>query len=104
MKRLKIHPPELLVLWIVAGHLVFLPWAIGTMPIWSQFVSLGFAVVGFIFAHLPRNYTEDHTGSTTFRLVRWPRSTFGMFSSQTGLTPKTQRSQSETTQPTATFA
>ncbi len=72
-KRLKMHPLEILVVCIVAAHLVFLPWAIGAMAMWSQFVSLGFAVVGFIFALLPRNYREDHTGSNTFRLVMWPR-------------------------------
>ena len=72
-KRLKIHPLEILVLWIVATHLVFLPWAIGAMAVWGQFVSLGFAVLGFIFALWPRSYTEEHTGSNTFRLVMWPR-------------------------------
>lgn len=28
-KRLKIHPTELALLWIVWAHLVFLPWEIG---------------------------------------------------------------------------
>ena len=62
-KRLKIHPLEHAVLWIVSAHLVFLPWAIGAMALWGQFVSLGFAVVGFAFALLPRSYSEEHTGS-----------------------------------------
>src|SRR5689334_9229359 len=30
-KRLAIHPLELAVLWVVGAHIVFLPWALGTM-------------------------------------------------------------------------
>ena len=74
-KRLKIHALEHALLWIVGAHLVFLPWAIGAMTLWSQWISLGFAAVGFVVALLPRSYTEEHTGSNTFRLVMWPRPT-----------------------------
>ena len=72
-KRLKIHPLEHALLWIVGAHLVFLPWAIGAMTLWSQWVSLGFAVVGAVVALVPRSYAEEHTGSNTFRLFMWPR-------------------------------
>ena len=72
-KRLQIHPLERLVLGIVAAQLVFLPWALGGMALWSQWVSLGFAAIGFAVALLPRSYAEEHTGSNTFRLVMWPR-------------------------------
>ena len=74
-KRLNIHPLEHALLWIVGAHLVFLPWAIGAMTLWSQWVSLGFAVVGAVVALVPRSYTEEHTGSNTFRLFMWPRPT-----------------------------
>ena len=74
-KRLKIHPLESALLWIVGAHLVFLPWAIGAMTLWSQWVSLGFAAIGFVCALWPRSYAEEHTGSTTFRLFMWPRPT-----------------------------
>lgn len=40
---------------------------------WAQFISLGFAVVGFGIAILPRNYSEEHTGSNRFRLILWPK-------------------------------
>lgn len=72
-KRLKVHPSELLVLWVVGAHLVFLPWALGTMWPWAQWVSLAFAVVAFALALLPRTYTEEHTGAAPFRLHTWPK-------------------------------
>lgn len=72
-KRLEIHPTEKAVLWVVCLHLVFLPWALGAMAAWSQWTSLGLALVGFALALVPRNYTEDHTGTHSFRLVMWPR-------------------------------
>ena len=72
-KRLKIHPLESLLLWVIGAHLVFLPWAIGGMSEWAQWISLGFAVLGFGVSLLPRRYTEEETGSNAFRLVMWPR-------------------------------
>lgn len=72
-KRLEIHPVEKLLLWVVAAHLIFLPWAIGAMRQWSQWTSLGFAVVCFAIALIPRHYTEEHSGSNSFKLVMWPR-------------------------------
>ena len=72
-KRLEIHPTEKLVLWAVCAHLIFLPWALGTMWIWAQFTSFALAVIGFGLALLPRSYTEEHTGSNSFRLFMWPR-------------------------------
>ena len=60
-------------LWVVAAHLVFLPWALGTMRLWAQWISLGFAGVGFVLALVPREYSEEHTGSNRFRLIMWPK-------------------------------
>lgn len=72
-KRLRIHPKEVFVLGVVSTHLAFLPWALGGMRPWGQFISLGLAVLGLIAALLPRDYTVEHTGSNSFRLVTWPR-------------------------------
>jgi len=72
-KRLGVHPTEKLLLWIVSAHLIFLPWALGTMRPWAQWISLGLSVVSFGLSLLPRRYTEEHTGSNSFRLVMWPR-------------------------------
>jgi hypothetical protein len=48
---------EIALVGVTALHLCFLPWALGTMHVWSQLTSLGFSVVGFILAVIPR--TED---------------------------------------------
>jgi len=74
-RRLKIHPTEVLLLWVVSVHLVFLPWALGGMRSWGQWTSLGLAAAGFVIALIPRGYTEEHTGAGAFRLIMWPRAT-----------------------------
>lgn len=74
-KRLKIHPLEILLLWVVAVHLVFLPWALGGMRLWGQLISLSLAGTSFAIALIPRHYTEEHTGANSFRLFTWPRAT-----------------------------
>src|SRR3954465_6829316 len=71
--RGKVHPLELAALGVVGAHLVFLPWALGGMRPWAHFISLGLALIGFAVALLPRNYTEEYTGSTRFRLLTWPK-------------------------------
>lgn len=72
-KRLNIHPAESALTFIVCAHLVFLPWAIGGVRPWAHFISLGLAVLGFVVALVPRNYTEEHTGANRFRLIPWPK-------------------------------
>lgn len=72
-KRLKIHPTELLLLWVIGLHIVFLPWAVGGMRPWSQVTSLILAIVGLVVALVPRRYEVEHTGANAFRLVMWPR-------------------------------
>lgn len=72
-KRLKVHPAEMAALWVICIHLIFLPWALGTMRPWAQWISLGLSIVGIIVALVPRNYREEHTGSNEFRLITWPK-------------------------------
>lgn len=72
-KRLRVHPLEITLLWLVAAHLVLLPWGLGGMRLWAQVPSLILGVLSFGLALLPRNYTEDHTGSNRFRLLTWPK-------------------------------
>jgi O-antigen ligase len=72
-KRLKVHPAETTVLWIVSAHLVFLPWAIGAMRPWGQIISCCLAALGFVLCLLPRNYREEHTGGPSFRLHTFPK-------------------------------
>ncbi|MBI5770144.1 MAG: O-antigen ligase family protein [Verrucomicrobia bacterium] len=72
-KKLKIHPMERALLWVISLHLVFLPWALGGMRVWAQWISLGFGAVSLVLALFPRNYSEEETGSEAFRLVMWPK-------------------------------
>ena len=58
-QRLPLHPREKAVLISVAVHLCFLPWALGTMHVWSQLTSLGLATFGFLLALLPRTYSGE---------------------------------------------
>jgi hypothetical protein len=72
-RRLTIHPLEQAALWVICIHLVFLPWALGGMRIWAHIPSLALGIISLIFALLPRTYTEEHTGSNSFRLIMWPK-------------------------------
>lgn len=61
-----LHSLEKAILILVAGHLCFLPWALGTMHPWSQLVSLGLSSVAFCLALIPRklSQTDMHVGGT----------------------------------------
>ncbi len=72
-RRLNIHPLEMTALWIISAHLTLLPWALGGMRPWAQIPSVVLAAISFVVALLPRNYTEEHTGSNRFRLLMWPK-------------------------------
>jgi len=55
---------------VVAVHLCFLPWALGTMHVWSQSVSLALAAFSFSVALWPRIYKEEFSrNGRSFRLV-----------------------------------
>jgi hypothetical protein len=58
-RRLPLHPLEKAVLVAVAIHLCFLPWALGTMHVWSQLTSLALSAVGIVLALIPRTYSGD---------------------------------------------
>ena len=73
-RRAPLHPREKLLLIVVAAHLVFLPWALGTMHLWSQLVSLGFSCLGLIIALLPRTYPDALSNpAAPFRFLPWPK-------------------------------
>jgi len=59
---------------MTAVHLGFLPWALGGVHVWSQFVSLGLAAVGFVLALGVRG--DPPSGSAlaqpAAKLWRWP--------------------------------
>jgi hypothetical protein len=59
-QRPPLHPQERWFLAIVLVQLVFLPWAFGTMHVWSQVTALGLSAMGFAVALWPRIYDGDH--------------------------------------------
>ncbi len=71
----QLHPLEKALLLVTATHLCFLPWAIGGMTNnpWPLWISLVFAVLGFVLALVPRQYTEAHAREGEFKLVMWPK-------------------------------
>ncbi len=52
---------------------MFLPWALGGMREWAQWISAGFAVVGFVLALWPRVYDAEQGGGVAFTLYAWPK-------------------------------
>jgi len=75
---LPLHPLEKLLLVIVALNVCSLPWMLGGMRPWAQFISLGLSVTAFVVALLPRNYAgnltrgKDYWGNPINKLIRWP--------------------------------
>ena len=71
----RLHPLERALLIITALHLCFLPWALGGMHGWAQFVSLGLSAIAFSLSLINRQYTEDYAREGEFRLIMWPKLT-----------------------------
>jgi O-antigen ligase len=68
--RPPLHPLEAALVGITALHLCFLPWALGTMHIWSQLTSAGLAVTGFVLAAMPRRDSDRFAPNSPAR--QWP--------------------------------
>lgn len=68
-----LHPYEKALLVVTGSALVFLPWALGGMPRWAQWISLGLSCVAFVLAILPRTYDDHLTRGPSFRLRMLPR-------------------------------
>lgn len=68
-----LHPLETALLVIVGALLCFMPWALGTMHVWSQWVSLGLAVAAFGVAIINRRYVGELAPQGDFRLIMWPK-------------------------------
>ena len=68
-----LHPLEKALLIVTALQLVFLPWAVGGVKMWSQFVTLGLSLIAFGIALVPRQYTEAYAREGEFKLVMWPK-------------------------------
>ena len=68
-----LHPLEKWLVIVTSLHLCLLPWALGTMHVWSQCLSLALSLAGFVLALIPRSYREDVGINGKFRLIMWPK-------------------------------
>ena len=68
-----LHPYEKVLLGVAGAALVFLPWALGGMPRWGQWITLALAAIAFVVALLPRTYGDTLTRGPAFRLRMIPR-------------------------------
>jgi O-antigen ligase len=70
---LPLHPLEQVLLAVVTAHLIFLPWALGTMHVWSQAVSCGLSVLSLGLALSIRRYSGKYVSGPSFRLRLLPK-------------------------------
>ena len=68
----RLHPLETALLAVVAAHLLFLPWALGTMHVWSQSISFGLSAMSSGLAPWPRNYPGLGDSGLPFRVRMLP--------------------------------
>ncbi|GAB5560442.1 MAG: O-antigen ligase [Synoicihabitans sp.] len=75
---LPLHPFEKALTVVAALNVCSLPWMLGGMRPWAQFISLGISLVAFILALVPRNYDGDLVRGDPYRiqpakkLLHWP--------------------------------
>lgn len=62
---------ETVLVGVATLNLIFLPWALGTMHVWSQIASLGLSVSALVVALLPRN-GADPSDRPAARLLKFP--------------------------------
>ncbi|MCF7688767.1 MAG: O-antigen ligase domain-containing protein, partial [Cephaloticoccus sp.] len=72
-KVYKLHPLEKALAVVTAALLIFQPWAVGGMYLWTQYVAGGLALLAFIIALIPRHYTEEHHPGREMKLIMWPK-------------------------------
>lgn len=72
-KRVSLHPAERVLIILVLIHLIFLPWALGTMRLWAQIISIVLAALIFIVALIPRSYTDENSRTGSHYLSMLPR-------------------------------
>ena len=67
LRAQRLHPVERALLGVIAAHFVFLPWALGTMRLWAQGVSLGLSLIGLVIALWPRPPAPGETAPVPHR-------------------------------------
>ena len=70
--RLPLHRAECQLIVVLAAHLCFLPWALGTMHVWSQWVSFGLAIFELGLALRARSHEERERRRPLSQLLHFP--------------------------------
>ncbi len=60
-KPARLHPLEITLVGLSGAHLCFLPWALGTMHVWSQVLSFLLAGTCFAIALVPRTHIGEYS-------------------------------------------
>lgn len=68
-----LHPLEMALTVTVGFLLCFMPWALGTMHVWSQITTLVLTTVALVVSLISRNYRGDLAPQGNFKLVMWPK-------------------------------
>lgn len=68
-----LHSMETALLVLAGALLCFMPWALGTMHVWSQWVSLTLATLAFGTALITRHYRGELAPQGDFKLIMWPK-------------------------------
>jgi O-antigen ligase len=72
-KVYRLHPCEKALAFVAAALLIFQPWALGGMYLWTQYIAGAIALIAFIVALIPRHYTDEHHAGPELKLVMWPK-------------------------------
>lgn len=70
---LPLHPLETALGWVAALNVCSLPWMLGGMRPWAQFISLGLSVIALTIALIPRNYDDELVHGNAYRTRPWKR-------------------------------
>lgn len=69
----QLHTLETLLITLAGVLLCIMPWALGTMHVASQFISLGLAAAAFVCALINRHYSGALAPQGDFKLIMWPK-------------------------------
>ena len=72
-KQYALHPLERTLAGLVITLLIFLPWALGGMKLWAQWIALALASLAFVVSLVPRTYDDRYHAGGNMRLYMWPK-------------------------------
>ena len=72
-KQYVLHPLERTLAGLVITLLIYLPWALGGMKLWAQWIALALASLAFVVSLVPRTYDDRYHAGGNMRLYMWPK-------------------------------